>query len=302
MPNWNAVGKEISDIAQSGHPAPFDYVREKYLEQLFRATDRNVISYYDAWLQKKGYQGGIDDEDINAFMSVIHGLDRRKGLYLILHTPGGSIVAVESLIKYLMKMFDNDVVAIIPQISMSAGTMMACACKEIIMGKQSSLGPIDPQINGGFPCQGIVDEFNSACEAIEKRPATTPIWVEMVSKYQPSLIGECQKAIQLSENLCKYLLKNNMFASAADKDEISDSIVNWLSSHNEAKTHGRHFDIDTCKRNGLKIRDLESDNKFQDIILTLHHAYIHTLANTFVGKIVENHNKQRFIFMVNQPM
>ena len=77
-------------------------------------------------------------------MSVIHGLDKSKGLDLFLHTPGGDVGATESLIDYLHDSFGGDIRAIIPQIAMSGGTMIACSCKEIIMGKQSSLGPIDP--------------------------------------------------------------------------------------------------------------------------------------------------------------
>ena len=45
--------------------------------------------------------------------------------------------------------------AFIPQISMSAGTMIAMSCREIIMGEQSSLGPIDPQM-GGIACQAEI--------------------------------------------------------------------------------------------------------------------------------------------------
>ena len=45
-----------------------------------------------------------------------------------------------------MEFFGEDIRAIIPQTSMSGGTMIACSCKEILMGKHSSLGPVDPQI------------------------------------------------------------------------------------------------------------------------------------------------------------
>ena len=49
-------------------------------------------------------------------------------------------------------------VAFVPQLAMSGGTMMACACREIYMGRQSSIGPTDPQF-GGTPASGIVEEF-----------------------------------------------------------------------------------------------------------------------------------------------
>ena len=77
-------------------------------------------------------------------MTVVHKLDKQKGLDLILHTPGGETAATESLVDYLRSIFGTDIRAVIPQIAMSAGTTIACACKEIVMGKHSSLWPIDP--------------------------------------------------------------------------------------------------------------------------------------------------------------
>ena len=78
-------------------------------------------------------------------MLCIHKLDRSKGLDLILHTPGGSGAATESLVNYLHQMFGNDIRAFVPQLAMSAGTILACSCKEIYMGKHSNLGLVDPQ-------------------------------------------------------------------------------------------------------------------------------------------------------------
>ena len=86
----------------------------------------------------------ITKEDINGFMSIVKGLDCSKGLTLILHTPGGIPVAAESIVKYLREKFNN-IEVIIPTYAMSAGTMIALGADNIIMGKHSFLGPIDPQ-------------------------------------------------------------------------------------------------------------------------------------------------------------
>ena len=130
-----------------------DVIRRQYLKQLYELTQRNIIAYYSGWLQKPGLRGSIiDDGDKNGFMTTIHHLNRSEGLDLILHTPGGSMAATESIVHYLHAMFDGNIRAIIPQLAMSGGTMIACACKHIIMGKQSNLGPIDPQF-GGIPAE-----------------------------------------------------------------------------------------------------------------------------------------------------
>jgi len=163
MSNWNDVLKEIQTEANKNpNKDPFNSVRQKYLVALFKKRQRNIITYYSGWLQKGPLRGTeINDNDKNAFMAVIHGLDRKKGLDLILHTPGGEIAATESLVDYLCNMFDYNIEVFVPQIAMSAGTMIACASKLIHMGKPSNLGPIDPQFNG-VPASSVLFEFERA--------------------------------------------------------------------------------------------------------------------------------------------
>lgn len=147
MPNWKDILHEIAEVSQRS--SPYDIVRRKYLNDLHEKTKRNVVAYYSGWQQKPDAPNtGINDEDKHAFMTVFHQLDRSKGLDLILHTPGGDMAATESIVDYLRKMFGVNIRAIVPQMAMSGGTMIACACKEIIMGKHSNLGPIDPQVYG----------------------------------------------------------------------------------------------------------------------------------------------------------
>ena len=159
MPAWNEILNETKE-AGSIH----DVIRRRYLKSLFRRTKRNTILYYSGWLQKPNLMKepainlGISDADKNGFMSVIHKLDRTKGLDLILHTPGGDMAATESLVDYLHSMFGNNIRAIIPQLAMSGGTIMALACNKIIMGKESSIGPIDPQF-GTMAASGLLEEF-----------------------------------------------------------------------------------------------------------------------------------------------
>ena len=62
---------------------------------------------------------------MTGFMNALKGMDCSKGLDLILHTPGGSPAAAEAIVSYLRSKFHNDIRVIVPQISMSAGTMIA---------------------------------------------------------------------------------------------------------------------------------------------------------------------------------
>ena len=285
MPNWNAILKEIQTDPKTD---PFYNVRRKYINLLFKKRGRNIITYYSGWLQKPNIKGiEINDNDKNSFMSVIHGLKREEGLDLILHTPGGEVAATESLIDYLTTMFNFDIEVFIPQIAMSAGTMIACASKRIHMGKQSNLGPIDPQI-GGLPAGAILDEFEQAAREIKKQPEKIPLWQVIVSKYHPSLILSCENAIEWSKEIVKKYLKKGMFANNSTNEDIA-KIVNNLSNHKQMKTHFRHIGLKEAQEIGLNINKLEGDNELQDIILTIHHTYMHTLNSTPAIKIVENH-------------
>ena len=288
MPNWNEVLEEIT-ACQKSNPEldPLDHVRRKYLRKLFNLTDRNIIAYYSGWLQKPGLaSASIIDDDKNGLMATIHGMDRSKGLDLILHTPGGDVAATQSIVDYLRKMFGTNMRAFIPQLAMSCGTMIACSCKEVIMGKQSSLGPIDPQF-GGIPAHGVIEEFERAVKEVQDNPGTIPIWQTIVGKYHPTFLGECEKAIDWSSQMVTSWLETGMFKN--EDPAIVAGIIEVLHNHKDTKSHSRHFSMEECRNMGLKVLPLEEDQDLQDLILTIHHAFMHTFAHSPATKIVENH-------------
>lgn len=184
-------------------------------------------------------------------------------------------------------MFGKDIRAIVPQLSMSAGTMIALSCKEILMGKHSNLGPIDPQF-GGIPAQEVLSEFKRAKKEIKDDPSSTPLWKTIITKYPPTFLARCKYAVDWSEELVKEWLKSNM---CNDDLEKAEKILTVFSDHSRQKSHSRHISIQKCKDSGLLINELESEENeaLQDAILTLHHAFMHTFSNSSAVKIVENH-------------
>ena len=217
-------------------------------------------------------------------MLTINKLDRTKGLDLILHTPGGDIAATESLVDYLYSMFGKDIRVIVPQISMSAGTMIAFASKEIVMGKHSNLGPIDPQL-GGLACQAVLDEFQQAKDDIKANPHSAALWQVIISKYHPTLLLACKQAIDWSKKMVFEWLKNNM--CNGDEAKVK-TIIETFGDHSIQKSHARHISKKECEDAGLVISELEADQDLQDAVLTTHHAFMHTFSNTYCVKIIEN--------------
>ena len=292
MPNWNALLREIQKTEANGDQNAFDTIRRKYIGQLHSHTDRNIIAYYSGFLSKPRIQGiDITDEDKNGFMSCIHKMERNKGLDLFLHTPGGDIAATESLVHYLRAMFGNDIRAVIPQIAMSAGTMIACSCNSILMGKHSNIGPVDPQFNG-IPAIGVLQEVKAAFEEIKNDPKVAPAWNSILSQLPPSFLQQCQWAIKRSGEILRNFLDSGMLRDMPEPEKTNTimSITERLTDLDYNKTHNRHIHYQECMELGLKVVMLEDeDKKLQDLVLTVHHCYMHTLANTSAFKIIEDH-------------
>jgi len=298
VPNWSEVLSEINSEIRTHRVAAqeaVDTVRRKYLKELYAHTRRNLICYYSGFLSKPGVSGvEITDEDKNGFMMAIHGMVRQNGIDLILHTPGGSIAAAESIVDYLKRMFGKNIRAIVPQIAMSAGTMIACSCKSIVMGRHSNLGPIDPQLNG-IPAAGVIEEFKTALKEIKADRDAVNVWQYILRQYPPSFLGQCENSVKWAASFVGSELRTNMFHGQKDAIKLADKIVKILTDFSGNKSHDRHIHIDECEKMGLKLEILEDDNELQDLVLTVHHCYMNSLMNTPAFKMIENHMGVAFV-------
>jgi len=241
----------------------------------------------------------INDNDKNGFMNAMRGLDVSKGLDLILHTPGGDIAATESLIDYLIQKFQGNMRAIVPHLAMSGGTLIACACREIVMGKQSSLGPVDPQING-LSASGILSEFCRANEEIKLDRDKINVWSPVISRYPPSLLETCKKAIAWTHELAEWYLSNFMFDEELKSDRSAtektiQNIIHLLTDLDVTKSHSRHISMPICQKTGLKVVEMEEDQELQDFIMSVHHSSSLLTVNTPVLKIIENQYGNSYI-------
>jgi hypothetical protein len=303
MPNWNDVLQEITEYARANAGSPerakqaVDVVRRKYVSLLHEHTGRNVIAYYSGFLSKPDVSGtDINDEDKNGFMMAVHRMERSEGLDLLLHTPGGSIAATQSIVNYLRKMFGTDIRAIVPQIAMSSGTMIACSCRAILMGTHSNLGPIDPHLRD-VPCYGVIQEFRRAYREVKREPTKALLWQTIIGQYRPTFLGQCENSIKWSNAFVKDQLETVMFEGQLDATEKARRIVRQLTDYRGNKTHNRHIHTEECEEMGLRIERLEDrgNETLQDLVLTVHHCYMLSLMNTGAYKMIENHMGTAFV-------
>lgn len=289
MYSWRSLqeGFEIACQSDSGNPnAGIRFLvsnKDKFLADLSNLTGRNTILYFSAFMQKASTaEAIINDKDINALMENVHKLDRSKGLDVILHTPGGDLAATEHIITYLRSAFNGDIRAIIPQMAMSAGSMIAVSCKAVVMGRQSCLGPFDPQLNG-VPCQSVVKEFYKAVNDVSQNPASLGLWQSIISKLTPTFITQCEQADKLASELTEMIL-----ADKGLNDQEKAQIKTTFCKNSDSKIHNRHISRDKCKASGLNVIDLEQNQTMQDLVLGIHHCCMILGDRSNILKIVQN--------------
>ncbi len=103
----------------------------------------------------------INIEDSEAVLRAIQMTDKDVPIDLILHTPGGLVLAAEQIARALRK-HTAKVTVFVPHYAMSGGTLIALAADEIVMNENAVLGPVDPQL-GQHPAASIL-------KVLERKP------------------------------------------------------------------------------------------------------------------------------------
>jgi ClpP class serine protease len=136
----------------------------------------------------------ITIEDSEAVLRAIRLTPPDQPIDLILHTPGGLVLAAEQITKALVE-HKGKVTVFVPHYAMSGGTLIALAADEIVMDANAVLGPVDPQI-GGMPAASIVKMLGY------KKPA-------QISDEMLILADMAQKArVQVASFVSQVLLKH----------------------------------------------------------------------------------------------
>jgi hypothetical protein len=276
MPSWNEL---LNELEARGEAGP-DWLHTEHQRSLQRVGElrggRNVIFYASSFLQKPFVPANwlqVTHEEINGFMSVMFGMDWNKGLTLLLHTPGGITNAAETIVSYLTTKFD-DIEVIVPTYAMSAGTMIGLAADRIVMGKQSQLGPIDPQmpVFGQFvSARAIVDQFERAKAEILQNVTTAHAWAPILQSIGPALLQEAQNALSYGETMVARWLEHRMFRDLPDAAERAAATAAHFNDASKHKSHGRRIDRDEARAYNVVVEDLEANQDLQEAVLTAYH-------------------------------
>lgn len=296
--------KTISRLPGNSGASAADLLRRKYLGELAAYTGRAAIVYATPWLEEASAANrsgslSVTRGDVQGFMEACSNITERD-LDLIVTSPGGSPEAAESIMAYLRTRFDH-IRFVVPVSAMSAATMMALACDEILMGDHSQLGPIDPQITvttpeglRSAPAQAILDQFEMAKTECQD-PANIGAWLPMLRALLPGLIATCHTSRAYAEEFAEKSLASHMMKNDPDGPANAKKAAAWFADFTEFKSHGRRVGRAEALAQKLKVQRLEDDDRLQDLVLSVHHAVRHTWGKTPATKIIENHHGRCYI-------
>jgi ClpP class serine protease len=137
----------------------------------------------------------IDLNDSEAVLRAIHLTDEDVPLDLVLHTPGGLVIAAMQ-IACAVRDHKSKVTVFVPHYAMSGGTLIALAAQEIVMCDHSVLGPIDPQL-GQSPAASLL-------KVVERKPIER---IDDQTLIQADMAGKATAQVQ---DAAKDLLRRNL--------------------------------------------------------------------------------------------
>ena len=221
------------------------YLRQLLISDIEAETGRNLLVYFSMGDE-------ITHLDAEDFYEVISGVNNKNEFDLMIQTPGGGVEAVEKYIS-VIKHYLGKYRAIVPNFAKSGGTTICLASNEILLGPNSELGPIDPQISirgvGSVPCEFAAQD----------------------GTLLPSVRAVAFNAHEGAKKAAKRYLEEGMLKGKEEK--VVENIVKKISSPTSWSSHGSVIDFSEAEHMGLTVKLLKSDDALWQKIWLLYCMY-----------------------------
>ncbi len=175
----------------------------------------------------------INIEDSEEVIRAINLTDDNVPIDLVIHTPGGLVLAAYQIAKALKK-HPAKVTVFVPHYAMSGGTLIALAADEIVMSNDAVLGPVDPQL-GQLPAASIVEAVN--LKGFDKVDDQTLI-----------LYDQARKSLKQMEEMVLELIEDK-FTSKKQARELAHLLTQGTWTHDFPITY------ESAKTLGLNVSD-----------------------------------------------
>ncbi len=177
----------------------------------------------------------ISIEDSEQILRAIRLTPPNVPIDLILHTPGGLVLATEQIARALIR-HQGKVTVFVPHYAMSGGTMLALASDEIVMDENAVLGPVDPQL-GTSPAASIL-------KVLEEKP------IGEIDDQTIIMADISRKAIAQVQRFVRTLLEDNIPVQKIEPQNI-DTIIEKLTTGQV--THDYPITVEEATEMGLPI-------------------------------------------------
>jgi len=273
---------EYLDRVQEMQPGP---LRVETLRRIEAITARPIICYVSRGSAPAGVSLAIDDSDLGAFSDLLLDVEGDE-IDVLIVSNGGIAESTERIVRLLRDRFTH-IRFIVPSNAFSAATLLCLAGDAIIMSVEGTLGPIDPQL-GGVPARAILRAFEHVEQRIlEDGPRAISAYLPMLEKYDLHLLEMCKSAEELSKELASNWLSKYMLKCTEDDPRIKD-IVQFFSSYDIHKSHGRSIDRGTARNLGLNIIYVEEIPGLASLLRSLFIQYTFLLDRTPFYKLFDN--------------
>ena len=182
---WQILGSGAREAERAAAFAKFQEERKSRVIALIHRQDRVSI----LGIPVASY---ISIEDSESILRAIRLTPDDQPIDLILHTPGGLVLASEQIARALLE-HKGKVTVFVPHYAMSGGTLIALAADEIVMDPNAVLGPVDPQL-GSSPAASIIKVIEQ--KPIERVSDQTVILADMARKAQAQVYTFVNELLQ----------------------------------------------------------------------------------------------------------
>lgn len=270
------VASDSEPRPQQTNPATSDTIAIEWLhsklEEIERHCDADVLTIY----------GQIMPPVDHVVRLAIESLpELRNGLLVIIDTPGGIVEVAERIVSTLRHHY-QEVRFLIPDRAMSAGTVLVMSGDAILMDHFSRLGPIDPQLSiEDKPIATSVLSYLEQFERLVKKSeegTLTSAELVLLQKLDLADLRQYELAAELSVNLIRKWLVQYKFkdwsthsstrepVTQQEKTDRAEEIARALNDQEKWGSHYRGIDRHVLTELGLKIDDLESDQKLSSLV------------------------------------
>lgn len=267
------------------------------LEKLEKVLDADVISIFSPMTY------GVDTRLNRALMS---NPKRKEKLAIILETPGGVAEIVERMVESIRNVYE-ELIFIVPDRAMSAGTIFVMAGDRILMSPFSVLGPIDPQIEKDgklIPALSYLNQYEALVEKSSQGKLTTAEFA-MLDKLDLAELHTFRQARDLSVDLVKKWLADHKFkdwtetetqkqpVTAELRQARAKEIADALTDNERWHSHARGISMSTLRKElNLRVENYQETKPLAEAI----HAYFDLYADMLNQKSILSFVHSRYYY------